>query len=376
MVTIPTIPNHDTIGIYSGGVSTPQLAAPPGYQYMSVNGSPVTYAVGRRIQLPTVTPGLSLSSPSTYRVFQRNGSNQANIVIAGTYTGQNQTVEARWGDGTWETVASPTDGVFSGSILRGTGQGTLSVRMGGTQVDVPYVGIGDIFGIWGQSNGSGRGTNNQSYSHASLKAAMLGNDNTWKELTDPTDIATNQVDSISYDGPFDAAGSVWPLVATAYMASKGFPVAFVPCCRGGNGNVRWQPPVDHFDRNTLYGSALYRTSTLAGGCKAVLYWAGEPGVDAAASDYGQYKPIAVAVAADLGVPVMRCKLQYCTGGTLAEANGVAAAVQYIWDNPVEFNAVTGPDFSDIISDDGFHLITDPKIQLAASRWATAMLNAF
>jgi len=248
--------------------------------------------------------------------------------------------------------------------------------MGGTQVDVPYVGIGDIFGIWGQSNGSGRGTNNQSYTHATLKASMLANDNLWKDLTDPTDVATNQVDSISYDGLFDAAGSVWPLVATAYMAAKGFPVAFVPCCRGGNGNVRWQPPVDHYDRTTLYGSALYRTATLAGGCKAVLYWAGEPGVDAAVSDYGQYKPIAVAVASDLGVPVMRCKLQYCTAGTSNEALGVAAAVQYIWDNPVEFNAVTGPDFSDIISDDGFHLMTDPKIQLAASRWATAMLNAF
>lgn len=33
MVTIPTIPNHDTIGIYSGGVST-LPAALPGYQFL------------------------------------------------------------------------------------------------------------------------------------------------------------------------------------------------------------------------------------------------------------------------------------------------------------------------------------------------------
>ena len=343
-------------------------------RYVSVGGTPINIPSGY-IRIPVVGSGLSISSPSPYQVFQRNDFNQAIISIEGTYTGRNNPLEVKWGNESWQTIiGNPTNGKFQATITRGTGQNTLSFRMGSVQEDVPYVGVGDIFAIWGQSNNSGRGTNNQTYTHPTLKATMFGNDNTWKNLTDPTDIATNQVDSISYDGPTDASGSVWPLVATQYMAAKGFPVAFIPCARGGQGNVRWQPPANRIDRSTLYGSALYRSRDLAGGCKAVLYWAGEPGVDAAVSDYNSYRNIAQAVQADLGVKMMRCKLQYCTGGTNAEALGVAAAVQYIWDNPIEFNSATGPDFSDIISDDGFHLMTNVKLQLAADRWATALLN--
>lgn len=345
-------------------------------EFLSVGGVPVT-AGGAAIRIPTVGRFLTLTSPKAYRVFQRDGTNHAAIAITGIYTGRNAPIEARWGTGDWEVIATPTDGVFSGSLVRPVGQGTLSVRIQGVPssvVNVLYVGIGDVFLLIGQSNGSGRGLTLQSWTHPTLKACMLGNDNQWKELADPVDSPAGQVDSASYDA--EAAGSIWPLVATQYMAAKGWPVAFIPCCRGGQGNVRWWPGVNHFDRTTLYGSAMYRALVLAGGVKAAIYWAGEPGVDAAVTDYTAFKPIATAIRDDLGVPVMRVKLQYCTGGTAGEAAGVAAAVQYIWDHPDEFNSITGPDLSDIISNDGYHLMEDPEIQLAASRTGSRLIAAF
>jgi len=55
MVTIPTIPNHDTIGIYSGGVST-LPAALPGYQFLvwPSDGAAARWpSDNRRIQVTT-----------------------------------------------------------------------------------------------------------------------------------------------------------------------------------------------------------------------------------------------------------------------------------------------------------------------------------
>ena len=83
--------------------------------------------------------------------------------------------------------------------------------------------------IAGQSNASGRSPNLFSYSSPTLRAAMFGNDDRWKDLRDPVDSAKGQVDGVSQDNC--AGGSVWPDVATTLFARTGVPVAFVPCAR-------------------------------------------------------------------------------------------------------------------------------------------------
>jgi hypothetical protein len=167
----------------------------------------------------STTVSLSLSSPSDYQVFQRSGSTGA-INITGTVAGGGaHVIEASFNGGAYADIdTSDIDGAFSGTLSsQAQGQGTLTVRKKNnpdSATTVTYVGIGDIFVVAGQSNSTGQGTNNQSYSHATLKAAKYSRAGVWAELTDPTDS--------------DGGGSVWPLIATSYLASQGVPCAFVP----------------------------------------------------------------------------------------------------------------------------------------------------
>lgn len=228
--------------------------------------------------------------------------------------------------------------------------------------------------IGGQSNASGRGTNNQSYSHATLKAGIYKNNYAWAELADPTD--TNPTtDSVSADD--NAAGSPWPLLATLIMADQGVPVAFIPAAMGGTSISDWQPGADHQARNTLYGSMVYRALQV-GGVKAVIWWQGERdavlGTAEATYNTG-LDTVANAVQTDLGVKMVVCKLQ-----DLSAYNGgydesvVNAAIATAWGDNA--NVLQGPDFSDITpSVDGVHFKTDAELQTAADRWWTAIAAA-
>lgn len=229
--------------------------------------------------------------------------------------------------------------------------------------------------IAGQSNASGRGTNNQAYSHASLKAAIFKNNYIWDDLLDPTDILTGQLDVVSQDAA--AAGSPWPLLATAIMADQGVPVAFVPTAKGSTTIQNWQPGADHQARNTLYGSMVYRALQV-GGCKAVLWWQGEQDVVNGTSEAtynAKLDTLADAVQADLGCKLVVAKLEDLSalnGGY--DESAVNAAIATAWaDNA---NVLQGPDFSDITpSVDGVHFVTDAELQTAADRWWTAIAAA-
>lgn len=239
------------------------------------------------------------------------------------------------------------------------------------------MGIGDVFVIAGQSNASGSGTNNQSYSHATLKAGLFGNDYKWHELTDPTDTGLNQVDTVSSDGPGGEVnkGSAWPHLATNFLANVGLPCAFVPCALGGTSITAWLPGANHQDRTTLFGSLVYRA--LQTGVKCVLWWQGE--ADAAAgmtqATYnGHLDTIANAVFTDLGVKLMPCKLQTCTGVSQIAQDRINAAIAEAWaDNA---NVLTGPDLTGLVSDDGNHLKSDANLAAAGALWWNALETAF
>lgn len=236
----------------------------------------------------------------------------------------------------------------------------------------------DIFIVAGQSNASGRGTNSQVWSHASLIPLVYANNYRWKLLADPTDSVDGQVDAVSNEDPTPVGGSVWPLLATQIMAATGRRVAFVPCAKGGSAITAWQPGANHNDRTTLYGSMNYRISQarvlLRAQVRGVLWWQGEQDAlaDMNAATYNGYlDTIANALATDQGVPLIPCKLQNCSGltaGQMAEINtGIGAA----WaDNS---NVVAGPDLSGIATDDTFHLQSDVKLLSAATLWYNAIV---
>ena len=233
----------------------------------------------------------------------------------------------------------------------------------------------DVFIIAGQSNASGRGDNNQSYTHPTLVARLFGNDYIWHELTDPTDVNTNQRDAVSSD--VLVAGSAWPLLATAIMAVQGRPVAFVPCAKGSSSIVDWQPGANHEDTTTMYGSMIHRARQIFGTLRGVLWWQGEQdalnGMDTATYN-AWLDALANAVEGDLGINLMPCKLQFCTGLDADDQAAINAAIGAAWgDNP---NVAIGPDLSGLVSDDTVHLKSDVNLSAAAALWWAAIDAAY
>lgn len=327
----------------------------------------------------SVNGSITVLSPTNFKTFQRSGTT-GNISINGTYTGTPTSIEASFNGGSYATItASPSGGTFNGTLTsQAQGQGTLTVRFtNNTSVSnsKSYVGIGEVFLVAGQSNGSGRGSSNQTYSSTDgFKAVLFGNDYVWKELVDPYDSPTGQIDTVSSDST--AGGSWVVLLATEIMNQTHVPVAFIPSCLSGTGLTDWAVPTNHQDRTTLYGSAVYR-SLQTNGIRAVLWWQGEHEANAGNTQayyYDNFSPIAVAFKADLNAKTMPIKLQNSAGIPDGQETPILAAIGQAWLDTA--TVLPGPDVSDITSDDTFHLITTPHLQTAADRWFAALQTAF
>jgi len=225
---------------------------------------------------------------------------------------------------------------------------------------------GDVYVIAGQSNASGRGKNLQLSTNR--EAYLFGNDGRWKPLADPVDSSVDQIDIVSSDAKA-AAGSVWPLVASAYPGR----ITFVPAANGGTRIEEWLPRANHEDRTTLYGSMIYRARR-AGKIKAVLWWQGE--TDAVLGTpkdvyLAHLTTIANAIQEDLGVNLVPAKLQRIT--LTPHYLAINEAIDSAWlNNP---NVTPGPDLSSLnlfdkaISSDGVHVDTDAGLRAAARLWA-------
>jgi hypothetical protein len=362
------------------------LAADPGYLMGDLQQATVT------ILDNDVRSTFTVAEPSAYQVFQRDSAGEAAIRIQGSFDGPSLPIEAAWGEGAWQVIDSAPSDRFAGGLTRQTaGQAPLRVRVQGqpeSEVVVPYVGVGEIFAVWGGSNASGRGVNDQSYSHPTLKAALFGNDWQWGELTDPTDRNTGQVDAVSSDVD-NGMGSIWPLVATRLMAELNIPVAFVPGAKGAKGFPAWSPDeTNSLDRATLFGSAVPRCLAV-GGVKAVLWWNGEGGFDdVTGNSYVKpFKAMSAQLAVHLpGVPIVPCKVQYCVGISDIRQRNAWHAIQRIWDE--DFNATSGPTLADdppppegnlLSEDEGrpppwYHPKSDAALAAVADRWSAVLLD--
>lgn len=310
---------------------------------------------------------ITLTSPVPYQVFQRHGGT-ADIVISGT-TSASGTIEARFNGGEWQAVTPIRNGAFSGILAnQPQGQGGLEVRVAEAPeitAGVPYVGIGDVFIIAGQSNAAGYGYTLNTAAHQWLKGSLFGNDYAWRELTDPTDSDANQVDRISLD--WGTSGSVWTLVGTHFMNARNIPVAFVPAAKSGSSITEWQPPRNRFNRNTLYGSMAHRARLT--GARAVLWWQGESdslGGMSGADYQNRFSQIASAIQADLGIPIIPALLH----NSVAIPDEQEAAIRQAVIDAAAVNPsiILGPDLSDLSSDDQYHLLSDSNMQVAAERW--------
>jgi hypothetical protein len=319
---------------------------------------------------------ITISSPQSYRIFQRSSLDWADIPISGTYAGTPTTIEASWNGGAYEVIdAAPAAGVYSGVLTnQDAGQGTLTVRFGNdpaTTATVAFVGIGDVFFVIGQSNAEGNGTANQVYTHPSLKASMwqVGG-SSWLQLADPT---------------HNVKGSVWPLVATLHMASQGVPVGFICTAVGGTGltNGDWKKGGFYYQQalDTLRNSGVNAV-------KAMLWHQGEQDVSDNASQAAYQTALSQMVddmAADTtsipiflggvtlrGVKLVAAQIGDRNTAPSVQVDRIRLAIQNRWNNDPDILA--GPLTYDIDLNDGdgvhFGSGTDGQYeqQTLANRW--------
>lgn len=333
------------------------------------------------IVIDTTEQEVTIESPRNYQVLQRDGSEQADIVIEGYYTGAPSAIEARWNGGPWTTIdASPSNEQFSGTLSgQSTGQGALEVRAvgSGTSETVQYVGIGDVYAVAGQSNASGYSLPIQSSASNGLVAGQYSNGDVWTELAANTDSNYQQRDTVSSEA---ATGAVWDVVGTHIMESENIPVAFIPTSLGGSNITQWEP---NDARTTLYGS-MERRINEAGGVKAVLWWQGASNVldGTSKSDYKQMlNDLADAIRTDFDAPMvitMTGEYQY-GNATWQENIDIIRQAQYeSWEESA--NTLPGAttydvDFGDE-GGDGAHYRSESDVRTLAERWWLAIEDNF
>ncbi|MEP5253999.1 MAG: sialate O-acetylesterase [Winogradskyella arenosi] len=349
-------------------------------QYTRGYGNLFTGSYVDDISFYEIEDELTITNIDEYQIFQRSSSNTADILISGSYTGTPTAIEASFNGENYVTIdANPSNGEFTGTLAnQNVGQGTLDVRFTNDTSktsSVNNVGIGDIYVIAGQSNASGRGNNLNSYTHASLKATLFGNDDVWKNLEDATDSNSNQIDGVSTDS--SAKGSPWPIVATNILANSSVPVAFVPTAKGGTSIDDWQPATNHSDTSTLYGSMHRRINAVGGKVAGVLFFQGESDASTGTiqSDYETgLTTIVNTIATDF--PDTKTMIGQI-GHNNYSGNDAIRAGQIAVINTND-NALMGPATYDIDLSDGdtLHFKSDGDMAIFASRWYTAINKGF
>jgi len=221
-----------------------------------------------------------------YRLFQRDGSNQATGVrVTGTYDGDpDGPIEWRFAGGSWATLdATPTGGEFDETVtLQGPAQGALEVRFAANpsvSAALSYVGVGDLYLCAGQSNAAGW---SPSYvqpvapdTNPTWKAVEFDFAHVWREnfetLAKPFHIPGDAVYS-AFNAGGAGDGSYYGHLATLAMSS-GVPIGVVPAARGSTNIDQWNAGSPS-NTGTLYG-AMLATAQKLGSFRYVLWWQGE-----------------------------------------------------------------------------------------------------
>lgn len=185
---------------------------------------------------------LTLTSPTTRQVVQRNSDNFAQVQISGEISGGVDRIEARafvmaYGSGqsvSWTKVAGKTkNGVFSGKLrLSAGGWYRIEIRaIKSSEIvestAVEKVGVGEVFVTAGQSNSTNYGFPKTTPVEDRVSA---WNGKEWQFAADPQPIASD--DS-------SRNGSPWPSLGDQLVQRLDVPIGLISTGWGGSAVSQW-----------------------------------------------------------------------------------------------------------------------------------------
>lgn len=328
-------------------------------------------------------PGTPATAAVPYRMFQRDGSNQASVRITGTYDGTPTTIEYSWAGSAYATlVASPTGGVFDQTVtLTGPGQGALTIRFSNATAvaaSLASVGVGDVFIVGGQSNHVGGG--NVGYvaatapgAHTGWKAVEYAKNGTWRENVEtsgtPFSSTTGAVYAVQAASS-NAWGSYFGALAT-YCMDAGIPVAFVPCALGSTSIDAWAVPTPATNTTALFGAMLTVANTI-GAHKGVIWWQGEneaSGASSQATHEGKLNAIIDAWWTNAATPWFLVNL--CSTGNGGNFANIHAAIAAVAASNAHVSGIADMNVAPLPFTSSIHYETNTEINAVATRvWDT------
>jgi len=307
--------------------------------------------------------------------FKKKSGSSATHTITGAYLDDPTptAIEYQLDGGAWQVAdASPTGNAYSFDVVIPVGESTVNVRFANdVAVTASVILVTPALVVacaLMQSNGSGRGENNQTYTQAGgVKAYLFGNDDNYKLLEDPYDSNVDQVDSVSSD--LNPGGSWIVRFAHYWIESQGTPIAFVPCAKGGTSILAWE------ETDPLYISMARRINAV-GGVDVVFSQIGETDSDGntTATQYETaYNTIANSIKTNFDADTFIIPLHTITAGGY-EGDGVTTGQNAIRQAQINI-AQSNPNVSigqpltdiDISGNDGLHFWTDTELDTIASR---------
>jgi Carbohydrate esterase, sialic acid-specific acetylesterase len=203
---------------------------------------------------------ISITQPFERIVFQRNTSNQANIIIAGNYYSTIDSVMARvvplnlsWGTATiWQTISRTfTNGYFIGNLTAQGGWYQLQVNAyrNGIVIDsktVSHVGVGEVFAIAGQSNAQGGASNGFGATDDRVNSVKFSNDySDYNKLP----IGFSQLGDNSQIAPFHYVPWAWGKLGDLLAQRLNVPILFYGAGHGGTSSDMWGNSSQHIPFN-------------------------------------------------------------------------------------------------------------------------------
>jgi len=323
---------------------------------------------------------LSLSSPVSHQVFQRDTKDQANVVIEGASSNKADVLEARvelvagamrGAAFDWKAVGAidaASQGKFSCQVRLPAGgwyRMTIRAKSGGTVIAeqvVEKVGVGDVFITGGQSNSANFGNPKQ---QAKDDRVVYFNGKEFVPAHDPI------------PGGCGGGGSPWALLGDRIVASQQLPVCFRSASLNWTEVAAWLPPNTELYKNL---SACVKAFGKQG-VRAVLWHQGESDtlVKTSAETYCErVRTIIEALNKDAGyeVPWLVAQASFHPGSKAPEQELVAKGQQLLWEKKI---CLRGPVTDDLLGaeyrHDGVHF-NQKGLEKHAERWFEALTKAF